>query len=85
MITQDLSKLPQRNVTIARTAFDQMQSQMCATNYIFDNLFSPDHTNEHIFDKLVKPTIGKAMQGYHGSIFSYGQVNLICYSIYYYS
>lgn len=51
-----------------------MQAQTSSTNYIFDNLFCPEHTNEHIFVRIVKPIIIKALQGYHGSIFSYGQV-----------
>jgi len=75
-ITQDTSRIPlYKQTTLSRSALDQMQAQTSSTNYIFDNLFCPEHTNEHIFVRIVKPIIIKALQGYHGSIFSYGQTS----------
>lgn len=74
MISADISKMPQRQTTLSRSAVDQIQSHTPTASYAFDNLFLPEHSNEHIFNKIVKPITAKAMQGYHGSIFSYGQV-----------
>jgi hypothetical protein len=75
VISADLARIPQRQTTISRSTVDQMQSHSPAISYVFDNLFCPEHSNEQIFTKIVKPVTAKAMQGYHGSIFSYGQTS----------
>ena len=43
--------------------------------YQFDHLFSPESTNEIIFDSVVKNIVYAAMEGFHGSIFTYGQTS----------
>jgi centromeric protein E len=43
--------------------------------YTFDHLFYPEHTNEYIFDSVIKGVVLQAMQGYHGSVFTYGQTS----------
>lgn len=42
-------------------------------SHTFDLLFSPENTNEHIYETLVKDIVNQAMQGFHGSVFAYGQ------------
>jgi hypothetical protein len=74
-ISADLTRFPQRQTTLSRSAAEQIQSHTPTASYLFDNLFCPEHSNEQIFNKIVKPMTAKAMQGYHGSIFSYGQVH----------
>lgn len=78
-IFADVSKMPQRQTILSRSAVDQIQSHTPTASYVFDNLFVPEDSNEQIFGKIVKPIIAKAMQGYHGSIFSYGQVSFSSY------
>eukprot|EP01035_Chromulina_nebulosa_P025653 gene25653-33500_t len=41
----------------------------------FDHLFQPENTNEEIFTSVVQSVVAAAMNGYHGSVFSYGQTN----------
>ena len=41
----------------------------------FDHLFHPEHTNHHIFTSVVENVVASAMNGYHGSVFSYGQTS----------
>ena len=43
--------------------------------YKFDHLFKPESTNEEIFTSVVRSVVAAAMNGYHGSVFSYGQTN----------
>jgi centromeric protein E len=43
--------------------------------YTFDNLFSPQHTNQEVYTRSVKPIVEEVMQGYHGSVFTYGQTS----------
>jgi hypothetical protein len=41
--------------------------------YHFDFLFKPEDTNEDIFDSVVLNTVQQSMQGFHSSVFAYGQ------------
>jgi len=43
--------------------------------YQFDHLFSPDSTNSQIFDSVVKNIVRSSMEGFHGSVFTYGQTS----------
>lgn len=43
--------------------------------YQFDHLFSPESTNNHIFDSVVKNIVRSSMEGFHGSVFTYGQTS----------
>jgi len=43
--------------------------------YSFDNLFGPESSNEAIYKTVVKGLVLRAMQGYHGSVLSYGQTS----------
>ena len=43
--------------------------------YSFDNLFGPEASNEIIYSAAVKNLVHKAMEGYHGTIFAYGQTS----------
>eukprot|EP01038_Epipyxis_sp_PR26KG_P004439 gene4439-6278_t len=44
-------------------------------SYTFDHLFHPHHTNQQIFSNVVQNIVSSAMDGYHGSVFSYGQTS----------
>jgi hypothetical protein len=46
-----------------------------ASSYSFDHLFPPESTNEEIFSSACCNIANAAMEGYHGSIFSYGQTS----------
>lgn len=41
--------------------------------YAFDHSFGPDHTNYDIYNNTVKDAVISAMEGYHSSVFAYGQ------------
>lgn len=43
--------------------------------YSFDHLFFPESTNEDIFEEVVKKVVLQSMNGYNGSIFTYGQTS----------
>ncbi len=43
--------------------------------FTFDHLFTPDHTNTHIFQDVIKEIVTSGMNGYHGSVFTYGQTS----------
>jgi hypothetical protein len=49
-------------------------------SYTFDYLFHPEHDNDYIFQSVVKKIVSKSMQGFHGSVFAYGQV----FTLYFY-
>jgi centromeric protein E len=44
-------------------------------SYSFDHLFHPGNSNNDIFESVIKNTVLKSMQGYHGTVFTYGQTN----------
>jgi kinesin family protein 5 len=39
----------------------------------FDRIFSPDCTQENVFEYAALPTIQDVLEGYNGTIFAYGQ------------
>jgi hypothetical protein len=41
--------------------------------YTFDHSFGPDHTTFDIYNDTVKDAVVSAMEGYHSSVFAYGQ------------
>ena len=43
--------------------------------YQFDHLFDPESTNNHIFESVVKNIVRSSMEGFHGSVFTYGQTS----------
>lgn len=43
--------------------------------FSFDQVFTPSDTNSDIFTRLVKDVVSAGMQGYHGSVFTYGQTS----------
>ena len=44
-------------------------------SYSFDYLFKPEHTNQQIFVSVVHNVVEKSMQGFHVSVFTYGQTS----------
>ncbi|KAJ1720706.1 Kinesin- motor protein, partial [Coemansia erecta] len=44
-----------------------------ARAYHYDGVFGPRATQEHIYDKVVRPILHEVMQGYNCTIFAYGQ------------
>ncbi|GFH51194.1 hypothetical protein CTEN210_07670 [Chaetoceros tenuissimus] len=61
--------------------FDNVVSQSSHTDidrnrnseYAFDHSFGPNHNNEDIYNSTVKDSVISAMEGYHASVFAYGQ------------
>ena len=43
--------------------------------YTFDHLYFPESTNDDIFTSVVKNVVMQSMNGYNGSIFTYGQTS----------
>jgi hypothetical protein len=41
--------------------------------YTFDHSFGPEHTNFDIYNHTVKNAVISSMEGYHSSVFAYGQ------------
>lgn len=66
------------SVPAARKAGSQMVAEPNPStqgNYAFDHLFQPESTNQQIFSQMVKDIVKSAMNGYHGSVFCYGQTS----------
>lgn len=51
------------------------QHQHLQNNYAFDHIFHPESNNQEIFDKVVKDIVTSSLEGYHGSVFMYGQTS----------
>lgn len=43
--------------------------------YTFDHLYTPDSSNQHIYESNVHNIVHQTLQGYHGSVFTYGQTS----------
>lgn len=43
--------------------------------FTFDHLFTPEHSNIDIFEQVVRDIVTAGMNGYHGSVFTYGQTS----------
>ncbi|XP_068729598.1 centromere-associated protein E-like isoform X2 [Montipora capricornis] len=43
------------------------------TNYFFDGVFSPEATNQELYLKVGKPLVYAALNGYKGTLLTYGQ------------
>lgn len=44
-------------------------------SYTFDHIFIPEDTNDMIYDAVIRQLVNNCMEGYHGSVFSYGQTS----------
>lgn len=55
--------------------FDPLLDAAYGNDYVFDHLFNPDHTNDDIYRDVIHAIVEKAMMGYHGSVFTYGQTS----------
>jgi centromeric protein E len=55
-----------------KTLYPQIANQL---PYTFDHLFFPEKTNVEIFDDVVKNVVLQSMNGFNGSIFTYGQTS----------
>lgn len=42
-------------------------------NFKFTEIFDTDVSQEELFDKVAKPTVLSALEGFNGTIFAYGQ------------
>ncbi|XP_062514210.1 uncharacterized protein LOC134189821 isoform X2 [Corticium candelabrum] len=49
------------------------ESSGCSTVYTFDRIFSMDSTNELLFKEFASPIVSSVVEGFHGTIFAYGQ------------
>ena len=53
-----------------------LSSRTCSqSTYSFDHLFSPDSSNSDIFTSVVQKIVFQSMQGFHGTVFTYGQTS----------
>jgi len=43
--------------------------------YVYDHLFYPEHSTEKIYTEVTQDIVVSAMEGYHGTIFAYGQTS----------
>ena len=55
-----------------KTMYPQVSSQ---APYTFDHLFFPESSNDDIFNSVVKNVVLQSMNGFNGSIFTYGQTS----------
>ena len=46
-------------------------------NFTFDAVFGPNTEQKHIYDTCAASVVESVLKGYNGTIFAYGQVNLI--------
>lgn len=45
--------------------------------YAYDHCFGPTSTNQETYDIVGKPVVLKAMEGYNGTVFTYGQTGSV--------
>ena len=55
--------------------YDPLLDPATGLPYVFDHLFNPESTNEDIYNEVIFDVVSKALEGYHGSIFTYGQTS----------
>lgn len=55
--------------------YDPLLDPATGLPYVFDHLFNPESSNEDIYNEVVFDVVSKAINGYHGSIFTYGQTS----------
>ena len=41
--------------------------------YAFDRCYGPDHNNRAVYESVGKPVVLKALEGYNGTVFAYGE------------
>ncbi|KAL0224058.1 hypothetical protein P9112_003448 [Eukaryota sp. TZLM1-RC] len=50
-----------------------LSSNMSSTVYNFDNVFNESENNSSLYNSLVSPIVSQAIEGFHGTVFAYGQ------------
>ena len=70
-ICQDPEFIPQR------TGYNKDGERLSVTlaGYTFDNLYTPDSTNQHIYESNIHDIVHQTLRGYHGTVFTYGQTS----------
>lgn len=74
-ITQDKTNSQRKSSVIGISGRTLDDPSVGLASYSFDHLFKPEHTNQHIFSSVVQNIVERSMQGFHGSVFSYGQTS----------
>ena len=72
-ITQE--KFSSASQASRKTRNSSDQQQIPSNSYSFDHLFTPEHSNECLYRETVHSIVKKSMEGFHGSVFSYGQTS----------
>jgi hypothetical protein len=70
-ISQDPQFIPKR----AAYNKDGECPSTAPAGYTFDHLYTPESTNQHIYESNVHNIVHQTLQGYHGSVFTYGQTS----------
>jgi hypothetical protein len=47
--------------------------------YVYDRCFNEEDNNTKVYDLVGKPIVSKAMEGFNGTVFTYGQVHSFSY------
>ena len=69
--TETLSfRVNENAITISPTTENSSQSI-----FTFEQIFTPESTQEEVFEKSSKPIINNVLQGFNGTIIAYGQKN----------
>lgn len=63
------------DLSVQSRPFDPLLDAAAASPYVFDHLITPDQSNEDLYAELVAGTVDRALQGYHGMVFTYGQTS----------
>lgn len=52
-------------------------TQTCLSRFddYVDHIFSQETTNTNVYEKVVGPIIESVLDGYHGTVFAYGQTS----------
>lgn len=70
-ISQDPQFIPKR----AAYNKDGECPSTAPAGYTFDHMYTPDHSNQHIYETNVHNIVRQTLDGYHGSVFTYGQTS----------
>ena len=65
---------PSFNVESENTLIHRISGQQ-GKRFIMDKIFEEDSTQEEVFERIGRQQVDKAMSGFHGSIFAYGQTS----------
>ena len=73
--TWEANSISQDKSVVRRMSIGPSTQETPPAQYAFDHIFDPSQRTLLIFDKVCKPLVLQALDGYHGAILAYGQTS----------